>query len=821
VRQKRLVTLVVALAVAGLLWGGKGGALWEPHELEVAELSRRIALNLLGGGQLFVPGAENSLPIRADLGRGELPFTSAALGFRLFGLHDWAGRLPLLLWSLLGLGSVYLALARLWDGRAALYAVLILATTPLYFLQARTLLGDAVTLASFAMAWSGLSVALLAGDQSTRARVGFALLGGIGLYAGFWCRGPIVSVAVPAGAVGMAALLGAGALGRLPRALALSTLVLAGAALALGWWALAQQRETGQYSLWVGSAVTASQALPTFEVPLGALAHACFPWSALAPLALSLPWAASRAAPAEAAPVAAAAAVSLGASLAATAWLAPWLGAQPLTGVIGFSVLAAGALRELERGASHLQTLALLVAGLAIVIGFDLRVYPDKAMAGFGLAEATMPEALQPVASKLWTASALALAVAVLFCLYEASAERGREGVTSRQFERAEYVRVLRTLQQVWDGNLVFALVVLEAALVGFLLLSAISERLVPLPQLDSFGSFWRTTIAYGAVAVPLLPLVPLGAMVLRDLSRLVFAGPSERASGRRAQGVLLVGLAIGATTSFWFYPALARQVAPKEVFERFAELRRPGEPLGRLGGREGESNYQGGLGSVALADVPEAFAWLSAAGSAGPRRWLLLGKEQLPQLNAAFRERDLGNVPILDARSSEVLLATNRLARHEQDQNPLSRLVLDRAPPPQNPVRAVLGERKLEVLGWSVTTARGELVTRLKPATRYRFIIYWRVLGAIDGDWQAFLHIDGLQRRFNADHEPLEGKYPLSLWREGDVMADSTDVVLEPTFGPGRYSVYFGLFSGERRLQVSEGPKADDRIVAGTIEID
>ncbi|HYJ11484.1 MAG TPA: glycosyltransferase family 39 protein, partial [Polyangiaceae bacterium] len=402
-RQKWLVTLVVALAVSGLLWGGKGGALWEPHELEVAELSRRIALNLLGGGQLFVPGGENSLPIRADLGRGELPFTSAALGFRLFGLHDWAGRLPLLLWSLAGLGALYAALARLWDRRGAIYAVLVLATTPLYFLQARTLLGDAVTLASFAMAWSGLSVALLAREQSTRARLGFALLGAVGLYAGFWCRGPIVSVAVPAGAVSLAALLGAGAPGRLPRMLASSTLLLASAALVLGWSALGQQREPGDYSVWVGSAMTTSLTLPSFEAPLGVLAHACFPWSALGPLALALPWGA-RETPAETAPVAAAA-VALGASLAAAAWLAPWLGAQPLTGVIGLSVLVAGALRELERGASNVQTLALLVAGLAIVIGFDLRVYPDKAMAGFGLAEATIPEALQPAASKLWTAS--------------------------------------------------------------------------------------------------------------------------------------------------------------------------------------------------------------------------------------------------------------------------------------------------------------------------------------------------------------------------------------------------------------------------------
>jgi hypothetical protein len=94
------------------------------------------------------------------------------------------------------------------------------------------------------------------------------------------------------------------------------------------------------------------------------------------------------------------------------------------------------------------------------------------------------------------------------------------------------------------------------------------------------------------------------------------------------------------------------------------------------------------------------------------------------------------------------------------------------------------------------------------------------RVLNQLSGDWQAFVHLDGLQQRFNADHELLEGKYPLGLWREGDVMADAIDLVLEPTFAPGRYSVYFGLFSGERRLDVSEGPQADDRIAAGTIEV-
>ncbi|HYP87040.1 MAG TPA: glycosyltransferase family 39 protein, partial [Polyangiaceae bacterium] len=156
------MSLALVAALGSLFYGLTAGALWEPYEVTVAELSRRIALNLLGGHALSLPGADNSVPIRADLGRGELPFTSAALGFRCFGLSAWAGRLPLALWGAAGLGGLFAALCRLCDRRLALYAVLALATTPLYFLQARTLLGDAVTLATFTLAWSGLAVACLA-----------------------------------------------------------------------------------------------------------------------------------------------------------------------------------------------------------------------------------------------------------------------------------------------------------------------------------------------------------------------------------------------------------------------------------------------------------------------------------------------------------------------------------------------------------------------------------------------------------------------------------------------------------------------------------
>ncbi len=801
------------------MWGVGAGALWDPHEVTVAELSRRIGLNLLGGAHLAIPGADNSLPIRADLGRGELPFTSAALGFRLFGLSEWAGRLPLALWSLVGLASLYAALCRLWDRRVALYATLVLATTPLYFLHARVLLGDAVTLATFAMAWSGLAVACLAEELSGRVRAGFAVLGAVGLYAGFWCRGPIVNVAVPALSVGVAALLGRSP-GRFARWLALGVSVVGALALAVGCSGLALATQTGDYSVFVGSALGAAPELTTFDAVLGNLAHATFPWSAAAPLALTLvlkrgdDFSPRRAA-------VNAAALGLGLSLAASAWLASSLGCLVPPAVCCFAVLVAVALSEVETGELGSPLLALVVAALGVVIGFDLREYPDKTLVGLGLSGVTLPESLQSASASLWLSAALVIAVTSVVCLYERDA-RAAADQRAPAFQRTEYAGVLSTLQRVWDGNLVFALLLLEAALVGFLLLSAVSERLVPLPQLDGFGSFTRKLVAIAAICVPLLPLLPLGALLLRDVARALFG---EHSLGRwravapsRAQGLLLAFAALGGVASLGFYPALARQLSPKEALERYRQLRRPGEPLGVVGESRESARYQGAPDALTLDGVDSAFAWLTS-DTAGSRRWLLIRKAELPELNAQFRSLTHRNLPVLDARSSELLLASNRRLLSERDENPFAEGVLSDPPPVQHPLHAVLGDQ-LEVLGWSVRDGAGQLAASVVPATTYRFAIYYRVLAPLSGSWQTFVHIDGLQRRFNADHEPLDGKYPLRLWRQNDVIVDTTDVLLEPNFSPGPYRVYFGLFSGDRRLPVTEGPQNDDRIVAGALQV-
>ena len=142
---------------------------------------------------------------------------------------------------------------------------------------------------------------------------------------------------------------------------------------------------------------------------------------------------------------------------------------------------------------------------------------------------------------------------------------------------------------------------------------------------------------------------------------------------------------------------------------------------------------------------------------------------------------------------------------------------MLQQAPTPQHPLDVDLGG-KLAVLGWDVTDENGARVDSIFPSTRYFFTIYYRVNARLSGAWETFVHIDGFHRRYNADHATLGGRYPLSLWLPGDIIADRAVLRLEPNFTPGSYRVLFGLYMGERRLEVRSGQHEDNRIVAGTL---
>jgi hypothetical protein len=810
------VTLLVPAVRTGL---------WDPHEGPAIELGRRIAVGLFGGAELALPEAVNAVPFRGEVGRGELPFTSIGLGLRLFGLHIWAARLALVVWAFVGLAATYLVVRRLVDRSAALLAVLVLGTTPLFYLHSRTLLGDIVTMASLALATAGFALASF-DSCSPRLRGGWLLLGLLGLLSGLLSRGVFLGVAVPALAVGLARLFlrtsAAVPAERARDAAGGLALILGVVAAMLGGTVLG--RAVGQperYEPLLGFAVLGSAPAVTFDAVIGHLGHALFPWSAVVPVALARlalpPPAATDEARSREAGLRITVVLVAALGVSASTYLAPVAGVLPFGGVAALAVAVALMFRDLDRGAAPSPTLGIVVGAFVLLFAIDIVNDSAKALAGFGLEGLRFPETLKGTTNAVFVGAALATGVVFGLAVLE------REERNAPAFALRDYTAWLRTLRDLWSGNLLFGACVAEASLLGFVAFDLLSERIPVFRRFAASGEMTRVLGRLGWLVIPLLILLPLVVMAARDSVRFLdrlrrhasFGWLVPKRGSLAAIGGIVAGLVLGTT----YYPALAAQLSPQESFETFTRLARPGEELGMVGRSAAAAPYAAGR-SVATFPTPErAFDWLTEGGPT--RRWLVIRSDALAGLNSRYRGHvePRRNLPVLDGRSSEILLASDRLLPGEVNQNPLERYLPSAEPKPAHPLDANLGDQ-LDVLGWDLFDSEGRPENAVVPGETVELVIYYRVVARITTTWETFVHIEGFQRRFNADHPTLGGRYPFSLWRVGDIIADRHSFALEPNFTAGQYRLLFGLYSGTRRLALRRGDGTDDRIDAGPLTI-
>ena len=810
-----LAAALVALCslLLPLAWSG----LWAPYELDTAELSRRIAVALHGAERLVLPGANNAVPTLAELGRGQLPFSSVALGFQIFGLRDWAGRLPLALWGLIGIAATFVLVSRLVDRWAAAYASVALASMPLYFLQSRTLLGDIVPLSAVAVASCALGLALFQpGLVRPRARWGWCFLALAALAAGFVSRGLLLGVACPTLGVGLGWLTwrSSGRRSRDTFAERLGWVALGLGALALGagLWALLSGDPDAYLEL-LGAAARAPSKPPTHDQVLHQLGFGLFPWSAFAPFALAVVLGPED----EAGPESALGVCLVGVfavALAVHGVSSPYIGTLPFVGTFALAALIGMAFRRIERGVQATRLIALGAAALLIVFTWDLRSYPEESLLPFALPDATFPESFA-ASAKSWIKWG-ALPCLALLAVALADLPRGAQPRLALALD--DYSRWLRELGARWRGNLARVLGGITLLLGVLPVLRFLDARGVQISLLDRLG-VWSRPLGYAFLIVPLFVAAPLGASLLRELFA-VFSRAVERLPLPRARlGVL--GLAgFGLALSLGYYPALAAQLSPRDVFESFRRRSHLGEQLAVLGQASKVAPYYAGAPVETPSSPRIAFDWLLQ--SKEQRRWLLLGSKDLGQLNSLYRQRTqpAQNLPIVDAASSEVLLASNLLAPGERNDNPIDAWISYESPQPERPLDVDLSGQ-LRCIGWALTLPDGQRVTRVTTGQPYDFRIYWQVLQPISSNWKTFIHIDGKGRRFNGDHDTLEGKYPFKYWLTGDYVTDVYRFQLEPHFAGATYQVYFGLFIGDRRLAVRSGKHTEDRIIAGSLVVD
>ena len=839
--RHRLAALGAAILILFPMLAKSG--IWDPYELDAADLARRIAVRAFGASALSMPNAINALPTLTDLKMGELGFTSMAVGFKLFGLHDWTGRLPLALWGLVGVMVLYELLARLVDRRAGLYGALALLTMPLYFMQARTMLGDIVTMAALTMAFAGLAGAMLDGPRRGAGAPVLALpqaawlgLAVVGLGAGYLSRGVLLGVAVPALSLGITwiVLRGGGMMldgeeeGSFGPRDAVGAAALLGGALAfgIGIKLLLLTSPDAPLPRALGFALLRKPPTEaTFDLVVRQLGHALFPWSAFLPFALGRllrapvetrargtqsTW--DRARERE---TGLRVALLVGAAVAygVYAWIAPRAGSLPFSAPALLAGAAALAVLDFQRGAPHSRALAVGSVVLGGVLFADIFREPEKALTAFVLDRPQFPKSFEHSGGLMMLVCFALFALLVALTWWESQPGEALPGLPAWGRDLLDkYREGAAELGRIWNGNLLFGMVVVEAALVGLGAMIFVGRRVAWAPVDRLPKNFADVFVNTWWVLPAVLAAVPALLLGVRD----GFRGVVLASRLPRASFTLVAALAAGATLSFGYYPALAAQLSPKEAFDSYSRLARPGEPLALLGVRSRAAAYYAGGEGESFTDVNRAFAWLTERSE--QRRWLLVKADDLPKLNQLYRGQAGKNLPILDGRSSQILLASNQLGEHVNE-SWISRFILDEAPHPEHPLDVTF-EDQLETIGWEVTDKDGKIVPSVVPASGYHLRVYYRVLKPITGTWKAFVHIDGNQRRFNGDHNVLDGKYAMSLWRAGDVVVDDLDFQLEPNFTPGDYTVYFGFFAGETRFKVTRGPHQENRVIAGAVHV-
>jgi hypothetical protein len=448
--------------------------------------------------------------------------------------------------------------------------------------------------------------------------------------------------------------------------------------------------------------------------------------------------------------------------------------------------------------------------GVAVFVALffrDYNMFPEKGFSAFAVNAPSFPEAFKARAETLIMACSAVFAFIVFFAWLE---EQKRPW-----FRLSEYLAWPRVIAQVVGTKIVLIAAVLEVGLLVVAAASYIGLHFTHSKYLASLGLRERVAVLNAFWVLPALVLLPVwGAMVLRDAFRLFF----DKTRMSRGMATVVAGLVCGGILSFVYYPALAAQLSPKEVYESYRTLSGPGEPLGLLGvGGKTAAYYSGGNVKI-FTDVQSAYTWLTETTD---RRWLGVRNEDLGRLNSLYRAGAgaKASLPVLDARSGQILLVSNKLLANEGSSNPYGHFIFDKEPAIGHRVEANLQDVLLS-LGWDVTDTSGTPVPYIVPARKYRFRLYYKVLAPVKTEWETFVHIEGQSRRFNADHKTLQGKYGLGLWQPGDYIVDEHEFSLEPNFAPGEYMVRYGLYSGDTRLKVQSGEHDENRVTGGNITV-
>ncbi|MBW2551390.1 MAG: glycosyltransferase family 39 protein [Deltaproteobacteria bacterium] len=735
-RSVVLERLVVTVALLLTVWGIWSHGFWDPWELDAAD-----------GGRV--------------------------------------GRLPGVVAGWLTCLLAFLLLRRHFSQRAGVIAIAVIASTPLFLLNARLLMGDSV--AVFAQTWVGLAaIAACGGSDSTPRTLSRYVLLGIGLAVSTHTSGVLLGPLPPILAVAAWSLLSddTGRGNRVGRWL----FPVAATVLVLGVLRAASMDDPG-FSLWLGGGAIGGDP-PTFDKAAELVFHGFAPWSAALPVAAI--WALiprpTRSADAQSV----AWVLVLWAAFAFVSWtvFASRYGTPPYLALVPLAGLVSIWLAEVSHERVVRWPAAVVVALLVGLLIRDYALYPDSPLRSLAVEGLNVPEVYNPRGA--W---ALLFSIAgALLCLTLVS----HEGI-ARPEPRAN----VQWFRAQWDVG---------GAQRGWLLLGALL-----LAACFSFGLMcFVLDLGVASIVVRVGRVAPLVPVVLVAL---VFGLPwlryaYGRLGDRRIFPALGGGLAVGAFVSLSFQPALSQHFSPKPVYDAYEELTGgTPSPLASYKLPSTAAHYYTNAPIEEITAQADLVSFLQESG----QRWAVIRADDLPGLNRAYRRETGEHLYVADARSARLLLLAAKPIDGRPNESFIANAVLRDVPEAQHSVGANFEDR-VELVGYDLDLPEGDSVG---AGQSFQVTWYWRVLGKVPSGYKVFVHIDGHGMRLNGDHVAVGGRYPTKLWEKGDVIVDTQELTVPANYQVGEYVIYIGLFSGGKRLEVKSGPgDEENRVNAGTLSV-
>jgi hypothetical protein len=129
-----------------------------------------------------------------------------------------------------------------------------------------------------------------------------------------------------------------------------------------------------------------------------------------------------------------------------------------------------------------------------------------------------------------------------------------------------------------------------------------------------------------------------------------------------------------------------------------------------------------------------------------------------------------------------------------------------------QYPLQVNLGDQ-VTLLGYDVSPEA------VQPGQSLNLTLYWQARREMSKDYTVFTHLIAADGRIVAqqDNQPVEGRYPTSIWDTGEIVVDRYQLSIAPDAPGGEYHLEVGMYllSTLERLKVaSRDEKGQDHIL-------